>query len=114
MAIKSPLTGEMSSQGELLMEQLLKEADVPFAREHKFHMERKWRFDFVLLPLTRKIAIEVEGGVFNQGRHTRGKGFENDLMKYNAAVMDGWRVLRYSTGQVHKAHVEEIKELWAS
>ena len=96
------------------MEILLKEADIPFAREHKFHMERKWQFDFVLLPLTRKIAIEVEGGVFNQGRHTRGKGFENDLMKYNAAVMDGWRVLRYSTGQVHKAHVEEIKELWAS
>jgi len=112
MAIKSPLTGEMSSQGELLMEILLKEADIPFAREHKFHMERKWRFDFVLLPLDKKIAIEVEGGVFNQGRHTRGKGFENDLMKYNAAVLLGWKVLRYSTGQVHKHHVEEIKELW--
>ena len=112
MAIKSPLTGAASSQGELLMEILLKEADVPFAREHKFHMERKWRFDFVLLPLTRKIAIEVEGGVFNKGRHTRGKGFENDLLKYNQAVLLGWKVLRYSTGQVHPAHVQEIKELW--
>jgi len=112
MAIKSPLTGEVSSQGELLMEQLLKDADIPFAREYKFHESRRWRFDFVLLPLEKKIAIEVEGGVFNRGRHTRGQGYQNDLIKYNQAVMDGWRVLRYSTGQVHKPHVEEIKELW--
>ena len=112
MAIESPLTGVKSSQGELLMEQLLTEADVPFTREYKFHPERRWRFDFVLLPLTRKIAIEIEGGIFNKGRHTRGKGFENDLIKYNQAVMDGWRVLRYSTGQVHPPNVQEIKELW--
>lgn len=112
MAIESPLTGVKSSQGELLMEQLLAEAEVPFSREHKFHPDRKWRFDFVLLPLTRKIAIEIEGGIFNNGRHTRGKGFETDAMKYNAAVMLGWRVLRYSTAQVHPAHVKEIKEFW--
>jgi hypothetical protein len=44
--------------------------------------------------------VEVEGGLHNFGRHTRGTGYENDLIKYNRATLEGWRVLRYSTGMV--------------
>jgi len=38
--------------------------------------------------------MEIEGGTWVSGRHTRGKGYLNDLEKYNEAVILGWRLLR--------------------
>lgn len=61
---------------------------------------RRWRFDFSFPE--SKIAVEVEGGVHTNGRHNRGAGYEKDLEKYNEAVKLGWRVFRYTTGQVDK------------
>ena len=60
--------------------------------EHRFDSARKWRFDFAFV--AHKVALEVEGGVFTGGRHTRGTGFLGDMEKYNAATLQGWRVLR--------------------
>lgn len=60
--------------------------------EHQFHPVRKWRFDFAFIE--QKLAVEVEGGIFTGGRHTRGKGFLNDIEKYNTATSLGWRILR--------------------
>ena len=57
-----------------------------------FHHTRKWRFDYAIP--AAQVAIEVEGGAYTQGRHTRGKGFEADLEKYNTAESMGWHVLR--------------------
>ena len=59
--------------------------------EHRF-CERRWRFDFAWP--AQMIALEVEGGVWTGGRHTRGAGFLKDLEKYNAAAALGWRVIR--------------------
>lgn len=61
-------------------------------KEYKFHDTRKWRFDFCWIKY--KLALEVEGGVFAAGRHTRGMGFMKDMEKYNNAVMLGWRIVR--------------------
>lgn len=69
-----------------------KELGVDTEREYQFHATRKWRFDYAIIE--HKIAIEVEGGVWTQGRHTRPKGFLGDMDKYNAAAQNGWRVLR--------------------
>ena len=66
--------------------------------EHKFHPTRKWRFDMALIK--EKVAIEVEGAVWVQGRHTRGSGFVKDMEKYNEATFHGWKVLRFTTGDV--------------
>jgi hypothetical protein len=40
------------------------------------------------------IAIEIEGGIYTNGRHTRGKGFANDMEKYNEATAMGWHIFR--------------------
>lgn len=60
--------------------------------EHKFHPERKWRFDYAWLE--QKVALEVEGGTFIQGRHSRGAGMGKDMEKYNTAAVMGWRIIR--------------------
>ena len=81
----------------LLWQLRAKEMPVPVL-EHRFDFDRRWRFD--LAWPDDKIAVEVEGGIWIDGRHVRGKGFEADAIKYNRAQMLGWKVFRYSTGQV--------------
>lgn len=65
---------------------------VEVVKEYLFHPTRKWRFDYAIP--SHRIAIEVEGGVWTQGRHTRPKGFLGDMEKYNTATLMGWRVFR--------------------
>ena len=60
--------------------------------EYTFALPRRWRFDYAW-PCERD-ALEVEGGVFIGGRHSRGVGQMRDMEKYNRAVLLGWRVLR--------------------
>lgn len=61
-------------------------------REHRFHETRRWRVDFAW-PASR-LVVEVEGGHWINGRHTRGSGFEADCEKYSEAALAGWRVIR--------------------
>ena len=56
--------------------------------EYRFHPARDWAFDFAI-PACR-LAIEVEGGVHNGGRHIRPDGFVRDMLKYNEAAAAGW------------------------
>ena len=80
------------------------------ASEHKFHDMRKWRLDFAIIDL--KIGIEIEGGVWSCGAHTRGKGFIEDMEKYNAAVTFGWVILRFTPQDLNKITTfETIKKV---
>lgn len=86
---------------EILFNQQLIDAKLtPFVREHVFHEKRKWRFDFSWPE--HKVAIEIEGGLHNRGRHVRPDGFTDDCEKYNEATLLGWKVLRVPTGWVTK------------
>lgn len=68
--------------------------------EFHFSDERLWRFDFAWPE--EKLAVEIEGGVSDRrrGRHIRAGGYQDDLDKYNTAVLMGWRLLRFSTRDV--------------
>jgi len=68
--------------------------------EHRFHPTRRWRFD-IAYP-DKMVAIEVEGGTWTGGRHIRGSGFGKDCVKYNAATLMDWKVLRF-TGDMIKS-----------
>lgn len=78
--------------------------------EFRFDVHRRWRFDYAWPE--KKLAVEIEGGVWSGGRHVRGKGYEKDCEKYNRAVVLGWRVLRFTTGMVESgeamATLEEV------
>jgi len=67
-------------------------------REHRFHPVRRWRFDLAFPD--RKLAIEVDGGTWSNGRHTRGAGYAKDAEKGNAAIVLGWRVLHYTSNVI--------------
>ncbi len=62
--------------------------------EYRFEPTRRWRADFAW-PDSR-VMVELEGGAWSGGRHTRGAGFEGDCTKYNRAVELGWKVFRYT------------------
>lgn len=84
------------------------------AREHRFAPPRRWRFDFAWPD--RLIAVEIEGGVWTGGRHTRGSGFEADAQKYNTAALMGWKVFRFTGGMVKSGAaiatvIEALKEV---
>jgi|GEM_PF-565684 len=69
--------------------------------EYRFHRTRKWRFDYAWPDF--KVALEIEGGVWTGGRHTRGAGFLRDIEKYNAAAVAGWTVLRCTPDTLNSA-----------
>ncbi|MDF4639356.1 hypothetical protein P3489_06115 [Vibrio parahaemolyticus] len=78
-------------------------------KEYRFHETRRWRFDFAYPE--QQLAVEVEGGTWAGGRHTRGSGYEKDCEKYNAAALRGWSVLRFTGSMIKSGKaVQTLKE----
>jgi very-short-patch-repair endonuclease len=71
-------------------------------REYRFHPTRRWRFDFAWP--AEKLAVEIEG----RGRHQTFIGFRNDCEKYNAALLLGWRVLRFPAADVKPSKSRKV------
>jgi very-short-patch-repair endonuclease len=59
---------------------------------------RQWSSDFAWIP--QRVIVECEGGVYTQGRHTRGAGYSEDCDKYNAGTLAGWKILRFTTAHL--------------
>lgn len=74
--------------------------------EYPFHSARRWRADFA--HLDARVIIEIDGGVWSGGRHTRGGGFIEDCAKLNAAAVSGWTVFRLATGMMTVDNVQPI------
>lgn len=57
--------------------------------EYRFHDKRKWRID-VAWP-DHRLGLEVQGGIFVQGRHSRGASLLKEWEKLNTGSAMGWR-----------------------
>lgn len=66
--------------------------------EYRFHETRRWRFDFAWPEL--KLAVEIDGGTWSSGRHTRGVGYEADCEKTAEAAIAGWRIMHFNNKMV--------------
>lgn len=89
----------MSSNSDVQMfELVMKQKGLQFEKEYKFLDNRRFRFDYAIVDY--QIAIEIEGGVWKQGRHNRGVGFLGDMEKYNLATSKGWSILRTTPSEI--------------
>jgi very-short-patch-repair endonuclease len=109
----------------------------PLEREYRFHTGRRWRADFA--QMEARCLIEVEGGIWVNGRHNRAAGFNADLepsrlaggeidsaqrdpkgtrpvrrdvgQKYLEAGLAGWRVFRLGPDQITPENVQRLAAL---
>jgi very-short-patch-repair endonuclease len=104
------VAGEGTMKGfnecETLLAKHLKELKLEFISQHEAIEGRKWRWDFLLLE--HGILIEIDG--YFGGHHGAGWGSDNE--KQNAAVMRGWRPLRFSTNDVKRGKAKEFLKQW--
>jgi hypothetical protein len=95
----------MPSNAEILLAEQLRQAGIPFKQEYRFAPPRRWRADFfidwsLLDPLWSPVLIEIDGGGYVAGRHSRGAGMAADCEKQSAAAILGYRVIRATPRQV--------------
>lgn len=74
-----------------------------------FHPIRKWRIDYAWPEY--KVALEIEGGVWTNGRHVRPSGYIKDMEKYNSMEMYGWLLLRYVPAGINYGQIRNAIEL---
>lgn len=80
-------------------------ADPP-ARFFRFDHHRRWHFDFAWP--SHKIAAEVEPGATIARSAAL---YRNELEKYNAAALHGWRVFRFTPRDVKEGRAMEMLRL---
>lgn len=80
------------------LEQYLKERYGGFIKEKPIRellpTKRMFRADYYI-PVGN-FTIEINGGSWAQGRHVRGKGYENDLIKINLLQKHHIRCFQYT------------------
>ena len=66
---------------------------------------RDFRYD--LAYPAERVCIDVQGGGFVNGHHSRGLGMEDDCEKHSTAVALGWRVLTVTPRQVQDGRARQ-------
>ncbi len=80
-------------EGDKVFDAMCKAHGLPFpVPEFQFAApERLWAVDYCF---DGWLCLEVEGGAWTQGRHTRGAGFLADIEKYNELAIRGYMLIR--------------------
>jgi hypothetical protein len=99
---KSP-DRSLHTRFELWCETMPKDCVNPPLPEYQFDepelrtQRRRWRFDYCWPSysggLLRGVCVDIEGGLYVQGAHSRGAQIEGDHEKRNAAAAQGWLVI---------------------
>jgi hypothetical protein len=106
---------------DLLMRRHLEEFGLEYVPEYRFCIGRKWRFDWAVLGIRRKgtirgqavrMAIEINGSVWTQGRHTRGAGYIKDMEKRNFANLLGWTLFEFTPDQIRRGDDIPVIREW--
>ena len=71
-------------------------------RYAKSKRSKRYRLDFAH-PDSRT-GIEIQGGVYNRGRHVTGSGYERDCRKYNLAYTSRWTIFLLTSQMAKDAY----------
>ncbi len=112
------IRGETKGESEKKKLERMVEADIKNCQlstgcvpQHKFHPERKWRWDFCYPRY--KLAIEVQGGTYTRGRHSRGPGQRKDFEKISEGAILGWHIIIVDSKDVsQKLHIDRIQRFF--
>lgn len=77
-------------------------------KEVTFYPGRRFRFDYA--HHSAKAAIELDGGVFIGGRHSRGMGQVKDAEKGRLAAYSGWNVIHFTTKCLTLENIKQAVE----
>ena len=78
--------------------------------EYKFNPSRKWRADYAWP--SYKLAVEIEGGIFQLGWHQSISIMLKNMEKYNDYSILGWSLLRFTPGMVSGGEAAKILKNW--
>jgi hypothetical protein len=104
--------GKVSKEKDWLGSNLLMWANdkaLTLEEEYRFHVERKWRFDWCIPAI--KTAIEYNGIFSHKSRHTTPAGYSADLEKINAAQVAGWIVVQV-TPMNYKSVIDQLNQIY--
>jgi len=104
---KTPLEQEEETAQAFLFQLRVMGLPEP-TRQYRFHPTRRFKADFAWK--AQSLLLEVDGGVWEQGRHNRGAGFIRDQLKRNEAVLLGWRVLHVVPADVKSGAAARLIE----
>ena len=68
--------------------------------EYRFDSVRRFRLDYAWPE--QRVGVELQGGTYTQGRHTRGPGYDADCVKANLLASHGWRVYRVTASMLRE------------
>jgi hypothetical protein len=74
--------------------------------ETRFHPKRKWRIDYFWPQYN--LAVEIQGGMFVNGRHVTGAGSLGDMEKFNFLTLCGYRLLLFTPRQVKSGYASAM------
>ena len=76
------------------------------AGQYRFVPGRLYRFDRAWPE--QFVAVEIQGGLWVHGAHSRGSGVERDCVKLSIAAALGWRVLPISKAMIESGQAVEL------
>lgn len=90
--------------------------DITYGKEHLFATPhgREFRADFAFVRGIEKLAVEIDGGTWNGGKHGRGSGIATDQEKTHYYAILRWYLIRVSPDDVKRGlAIQLIKRFWA-
>jgi hypothetical protein len=104
--------GTVSGYNPEIVSKYFEEFGIPRPRFEFSHIpSRRFRLD-IAWP-SQRIGIEVQGGIWIQGKHGRGSGIRKDMDKRNLQIIGGWRVLEVEPRELcSQKTVDFVKALW--
>lgn len=74
--------------------------------QYRFVPGRLYRFDRAWP--AHLVAVEIQGGLWVNGAHSRGSGVERDCVKLSIAAAMGWRVLPISKAMIEDGQAVDL------